>query len=497
MVNITAASAMVALAISLAAAFLPQYAHAQSFDDLQGIIDKLLERVADLQRQLSDLRGSGNDDRGAADLCNADFARNLSVGDRGPDVRKLQRLLNSDPATRLAGDHGIFGNETGYYGPSTANAVARFQEKYASRVLAPAGLHNGSGFFGALTRSEANRRCDNARASAVGDIREIRVDVPEDDDDDARVVVTTQDGSTISFTIETGSRSDMLDAIGDELEDDRGLNLGEFDSERERDEALEDLVTWNEEGDDDDEFDFDFTVSPRSGDAPLTVAFSANAEPDTSASSYYIALGNGETVEMDGLSGICQVGAGGPCNDGSSPMLASYTYETGGTYTAALMKRFVCNATAGISCPALESEEVARVTVTVDEGDDEEEEEEDDDRDNEDVGDSNTTFRAIPRTGDAPLDVWFSAVATAGTAVSYGDGEEGTMSGVMGLCSVGLTNDYCDDGASLMSAWHTYDAPGTYTAVLMQPFKCNAPAGISCPALAAEEVARITITVTD
>lgn len=59
------------------------------------------------------------------------FNFNFGPGASGEHVRRLQRLLNSDPDTRVAEfGAGSPGNETHTYGPRTANAVGRFQYKY-------------------------------------------------------------------------------------------------------------------------------------------------------------------------------------------------------------------------------------------------------------------------------------------------------------------------------------------------------------------------------
>ncbi len=83
------------------------------------------------------------------------FTVNLKIGSRDAttagQVSKLQQLLQSEGA-----DVYPEGLITGYYGPITARAVTRFQEKYASEILTPAGLVAGTGFVGTATRAKLN-----------------------------------------------------------------------------------------------------------------------------------------------------------------------------------------------------------------------------------------------------------------------------------------------------------------------------------------------------
>lgn len=71
------------------------------------------------------------------------FTRDLRIGMSGDDVKCLQALLEVTP-------------QTGYFGPLTAEAVKRFQEKYASEILTPLGLTSGTGYVGARTRAKLN-----------------------------------------------------------------------------------------------------------------------------------------------------------------------------------------------------------------------------------------------------------------------------------------------------------------------------------------------------
>lgn len=83
--------------------------------------------------------------------------RVLQFGNIGEDVRQLQKFLNSSADTKVAdAGPGSPSNETNYFGISTKNAVMKFQSKYASEILIPAGLSAPTGVFGALSLNKLN-----------------------------------------------------------------------------------------------------------------------------------------------------------------------------------------------------------------------------------------------------------------------------------------------------------------------------------------------------
>ncbi len=84
------------------------------------------------------------------------FQRTLRIGSSGADVQQLQIFLNTHGFAVSASGNGSRGHETSYYGPATAAAVSRFQVAHASDILAPIGLTQGTGNFGAGTMRVVN-----------------------------------------------------------------------------------------------------------------------------------------------------------------------------------------------------------------------------------------------------------------------------------------------------------------------------------------------------
>lgn len=114
-------------------------------------IEELQAQIADLLNQIALLSGSAPSVSG---LC---LSGDLSSGMTSAEVKILQQGLNQDPATQVAASGvGSAGFETTYFGSLTKAAVVKFQNKYASEVLAPWGFTAGTGYVGSTTRAKFN-----------------------------------------------------------------------------------------------------------------------------------------------------------------------------------------------------------------------------------------------------------------------------------------------------------------------------------------------------
>jgi peptidoglycan hydrolase-like protein with peptidoglycan-binding domain len=129
-------------ALSLAVFIIPGLSLAQTMSvaQLQAEIVSLTAQLTQLETQLAAAGGT------TATWCYA-FNTNLSIGMSGADVTALQTALQKD---------GESVTVNGTFDDQTAAAVTGFQEKYASAILSPYGLTNGTGYAGKSTRAQLN-----------------------------------------------------------------------------------------------------------------------------------------------------------------------------------------------------------------------------------------------------------------------------------------------------------------------------------------------------
>jgi len=156
---------------------------------LQAQLQVLLAQLAALQAQLN----------GGVAVGNCGFTRDLTVGSRGTDVTCLQNYL-----TRT-GHYSFSGGATGYFGPITQTAVARWQ---AANGVAPA-----AGYFGMISRAKYNALVN------------VIVVPPVDDDDDDSDTSGLSGGEANLTNFDFRSE----DSSGSEGESDVELATAEFD----------------------------------------------------------------------------------------------------------------------------------------------------------------------------------------------------------------------------------------------------------------------------
>lgn len=134
-------------------AMLPWAASAATVDELQAQINALMAQLTAAKPAAS---------------CAYTFTKTLKQGMSDVEVMNLQKFLNADVATMVASyGAGSPGNETMYFGAATKAAVKKFQEKYASDILAPIGLSMGTGLIGNATRAKLNMVCTAATTTTT------------------------------------------------------------------------------------------------------------------------------------------------------------------------------------------------------------------------------------------------------------------------------------------------------------------------------------------
>jgi hypothetical protein len=126
-------------------------AQGATVEELLAQIADLKAQIATLQEQLAELQPPAGVYEGIP--AGFSFENNLKYGMKNNEVKYLQIILKVEvgpptyPETVPA---------TGWFGPVTKASVIKFQEKYASEILAPWGFAKGTGFVGRTTRAKLN-----------------------------------------------------------------------------------------------------------------------------------------------------------------------------------------------------------------------------------------------------------------------------------------------------------------------------------------------------
>ena len=168
-------------------------------------IQALLNQINVLKAQILALiqqRGGGTDGTatstpGFPPGCGI-FNRDLKHGDRGDDVKELQRTLSDDPS--------IFSSDsiTGFFGPKTQEALMKFQRKFGITT---------TGFFGPMSRGFLKDNCGKADSDHDGVINS------DDNDDDNDGTPDTDDSHPHNPNVATSTNM-RADDNGRKGEDD-------------------------------------------------------------------------------------------------------------------------------------------------------------------------------------------------------------------------------------------------------------------------------------
>lgn len=79
------------------------------------------------------------------------FTKTLKRGDTDPEVKKLQQFLNQHGFILTTSGLGSLNKETNFFGILTWQALKRFQETNAEKILKPLNFKKGTGIFGSST----------------------------------------------------------------------------------------------------------------------------------------------------------------------------------------------------------------------------------------------------------------------------------------------------------------------------------------------------------
>jgi peptidoglycan hydrolase-like protein with peptidoglycan-binding domain len=178
----------------LFAVISPAVSYAQTSNN-QTLILQLQAQIAQLQSQLLLLQSQSKTTTQykipTAQECDSiTFSKPLYQGLVDGDVLCLQKLLNKDPDTKLAvSGLGSPGNETIYFGVSTKQAVAKFQNKYGISL---------TGTIGPKTRTKLNSLINVSKTEEKQELEKDVEKIIEEQEKTLTITVTQSSNGLIS-----------------------------------------------------------------------------------------------------------------------------------------------------------------------------------------------------------------------------------------------------------------------------------------------------------
>jgi len=214
---------------------------AQTTDTTQTIAERLaelLQQIKTLQEQLLDLEAQQQSLRGEIREA-VQITRQLAIGATGDDVRELQELLASDPELY---PEGII---TGYFGPLTARAIERLQERFGIERV---------GEVGPLTRQTINQLLNRFTRGQRNVLERIR-DNKGENDVDRTALTPSVTGVKVCHRTGTGQHTISVGGPAVQAHLAHGDTLGRCDDE------VKGSDDKDNEDEDDDEDVTDLTIS--------------------------------------------------------------------------------------------------------------------------------------------------------------------------------------------------------------------------------------------
>ena len=122
-----------------------------TIEEIKVKINEIMEAISQLRQLLSEIEEAEKVYEGIPS--DFTFDKNLKYGQTSDEIKYLQIILKQEVGLPTYPEDVP---ATGWFGPITKNSVIEFQERYASDILAPWQLTEGTGFVGKTTRAKLN-----------------------------------------------------------------------------------------------------------------------------------------------------------------------------------------------------------------------------------------------------------------------------------------------------------------------------------------------------